>query len=128
MPRRAGAIGRYNVRGQAARGAILNPGFTIDDVTERFAFRGHTALYVRDLSYSWEAGHRDEPIEMADQLFRHIEASATAGDLVSIEGLLDLLATEVRCAFFWKRLLESGSRVPSSSLEDYSSWLWRSLF
>jgi hypothetical protein len=92
---------------------FLNPGFTIDDVTERFAFRGRTAVYVRDLSYSWEAGHRDEPIEMADQLFGHIEAIAAAGDVASIESLLDLFAAEVRCAFFWKRLLESGSRVPS---------------
>ncbi len=105
------ALNEYVARQHVVR--FLNPGFTIDDVTERFAFRGRTALYMRDLSYSWEAGHRDEPIEMADQLFRHVEAIANAGDVASIEGLLDLFATEVRCAFFWKRLLESGSRVPS---------------
>ena len=105
------ALNEYVARRHVVR--FINPGFTIDDVTERFAFRGRTALYVRDLSYSWEAGHRDEPIEMADELFRHVEAVADAGDVASIEGLLDLFATEVRCAFFWKRLLESGSRVPS---------------
>ena len=105
------ALNEYVARRHVVR--FLNPGFTIDDVTERFAFSGRTALYVRDLSYSWEAGHRDEPIEMADELFRHVEAVANAGDVASIEGLLDLFATEVRCAFFWKRLLESGSRVPS---------------
>ena len=93
---------------------FLNPGFSINDITEGFAFRGRTAFYVQDLSYSWEAaGYRDEPIEMADQLFRHIEVAARADDATSIEGFLDLFADEVRCAFFWRRLLESGSRVPS---------------
>ena len=105
------ALNEYVARRHVVR--FLNPGFTIDDVTERFAFRGRTALYMRDLSYSWEAGHRDKPIEMADQLFRHVEAIANAGDVASIEDLLDLFATEVRCAFFWKRLLESGSKAPS---------------
>ena len=92
---------------------FLNPGVTIDDATERFAFRGRTAHYVKDFSCIWDAGHRDEPIEMAEQLFRHVETIATRGDVASVEAILDLLAAEVRCAFFWKRLLESGSRVPS---------------
>lgn len=103
-------IGRHVVR-------FLNPGFTIEDVTERFQFRGGTSLYVRDLSYSWEAGHRDEPIEIADQLFRYIDEIATAGDVASIDALLDVFATEARCAFFWKRLLESGSRAPTTFAE-----------
>ena len=105
------ALNEYVSRRQVLQ--FLNPGFTIDDVTERFALRGRKALYVRDLSYTWDAGHRDEPIEMADQLFRHVEAVAKTDGVASIESLLDLFATEVRCAFFWKRLLESGSRVPA---------------
>ena len=106
-----GALNEYVVGRHVQQ--FLNPGFTIDDVTQRFALRNRTALYVRDLSYSWDAGHRDEPMQLADQLLRHVETIANAGDVASIESLLDLFASEVRCALFWKRLLESGSRVPS---------------
>jgi hypothetical protein len=106
------ALNEYVIQRHVVR--FLNPGFTLEDVTERFQFRGHTSLFVQDLSYSWEAGHRDEPIEIADQLFQHLEALATVVDLTPIEDILDVFAIEARCAFFWKRLLESGSRVPTT--------------
>ncbi len=105
------ALNEYVLQRHVVR--FLNPGFTVEDLTERLSFRGRTAVYVRDLSYSWEAGHRDEPIEMADQLFGHVEAAAAARDLGFIDAVLDLFADQVRCAFFWKRLLETGSRVPT---------------
>lgn len=91
---------------------FLNPGFSLADVTETFAFRGRTAFYIQDLSYSWGATRVDEPIELADQLFHKIEALAAANQVASIDPVLDVFAEEVRAAFFWSRLLETGSKVP----------------
>lgn len=92
---------------------FLNPGFSVADVTEQFQFRGRAATYIRDLSHSWEAGHRDEPIAMADQLFGRIEAAATGVELELLDQLLDVLADEVQAAFFWKRLLQLGANHPA---------------
>ena len=107
---------------------FLNPGFTIDDVTERFAFRGRTAVYVRDLSYSWEAGHRDEPIEMADQLFGHIEAIAAAGDVASISPCWICLQPKCAARSSGSACWRAVAGLHRYSPEDYSSWLWRNLF
>ena len=92
----------------------LNPGYSVADLTDTFEFRGRTATYICDLSYSWEAGGRlDEALSLGDQLFRRVEAMARMGSEDLIDALLDLLAEEATVAFWWKRLLETGSRVPS---------------
>lgn len=93
---------------------FLNPGFALADVTETFEFRGHQATYVRDLSYSWDASlHRDEPIQLADQLFGRMEGAAKSSEFDVIDEMLEVFADEARVAFFWKRLLETASRFPS---------------
>ena len=59
---------------------FLNPGFAVEDVTENFVFRGRTAVYIRDLSHSWDAGlHRDETIKLADELLERLENAAQGG-------------------------------------------------
>lgn len=90
----------------------LNPGFSVADLTETFAFRGKTAYYVQDLSYSWTAARVDEPIELADQLFNQIQSLAEANQVSQVEALLDVFAEDARAAFFWSQLLETGSKVP----------------
>lgn len=80
---------------------------------ERFAFRGGAAFYLSDGSYAWDQSHTDEPIKMADSLFSFIDKLASEeahNDILDI--LLDELRDHAVAAFFWKRLLESGCRVP----------------
>ena len=78
-------------------------------------FRGHTASYIRDLSYNWDAaGRPDRVTSLGDQLFHRLEQLARDGDEDLVGSLLDLLAKEAKVAYWWKRLLETGSRVPSA--------------
>ena len=92
----------------------LNPGYSAADLTDTFMFRGHTATYIRDLSYSWDAAGRPEgPTSLGDLLFHQIEQLALDGDEDLIGSLLDLFAQEATVAYWWKRLLETGSHVPS---------------
>ena len=91
----------------------LNPGYGVEDLTDTFIFRGHTATYIRDLSYNWDAsGKPDGATSLGDQLFERIEVLARNGDEYLIGSLLDLFAKEAKVAYWWKRLLEMGSRVP----------------
>ena len=93
----------------------LNPGYSVADLTDTFMFRGHTASYIRDLSYNWDAaGRPDRVTSLGDQLFHRMEQLARDGDEDLVGSLLDLLAKEAKVAYWWKRLLETGSRVPSA--------------
>ena len=93
----------------------LNPGYSVADLTDTFMFRGHTATYIRDLSYNWDAGGQpDGATSLGDQLFQRMEQLARDGDEHLVGSLLDLFAREATVAYWWKRLLEMGSRVPSA--------------
>jgi len=92
----------------------LNPGYSVADLTATFMFRGHTATCIRDLSHSWDAFAKPDGVtSLADQLFRRIEVLARNGNKGLIDSLLDIFAEEASVAYWWKRLLEAGSRVPS---------------
>ena len=91
-----------------------NKGVTIEDLTKTFTFCGKFAYIVEDHSYIWDAGkYQDESIEMADELFRFIEELAVSEDTLSLlDSLLVIFGEEVRVAFFWKRLLNTGTKYP----------------
>ena len=77
-----------------------------------FNFRGRSTHFVPDHSYIWdEQQYTDEPIEMADALFEYIEELAMSED-PCLDSLLDVFCDEVVVAFFWKRLLKTGSQFP----------------
>ena len=93
----------------------LNPGYSVDDLRDTFVFRGCTSTYIRDLSYNWDAaGQPDEVTSLGDQLFHRMEQLVRDGDERLVDSLLDLFAREATVAYWWKRLLEIGSRVPSA--------------
>lgn len=86
----------------------------IEASIERFHFRGQEASYLRDGSYAWDHSHSDEPINMANSLFSlldKIAASEARPDI--LDQLLDELRDHAVVAFFWKRLLETGTRHPN---------------
>ena len=92
----------------------VKPGYSIADLTDKFAFRDRTATYVHDLSHIWETGGgRDYALSLGDRLLRRVEDDARIGSDRLIDSFLDLLAEEAQVAFWWKRILELGSRVPS---------------
>ena len=80
---------------------------------ETFNFRGKSAYFVQDSSHGWDVEESlDEPIKMADMLFEFIEELAVREDPL-LDSLLDVFRCYVRAAFFWKRLLKTGSQFPA---------------
>lgn len=92
----------------------VQKGVRFEDLTEEFKFRGKSAYYVEDHSYIWdEREYRDEPIEIADELFGYIEELAASRSPGSVlESILDIFRDEVCVAFFWKRLLKTATKFP----------------
>ena len=88
------------------------PNHNLDELTDTFPFRDLTATYISDFSYIWESGY-DQAIALADQLFDCLEHMANDNQEEKIDSFLTLLAEEAKVAFWWKRLLETGSREPS---------------
>ena len=84
------------------------------DSIETFNFRGKSAHLVQDQSHLWDARENtDELIKMADVLFEFIsELTMSKESLPLLDCLLDVFRDEVRGAFFWKRLLNTGSQFP----------------
>ena len=79
---------------------------------EMFNFRGKPTHFVQDHSYIWDAQiSSDEPIELADALFEFI-AELARSEEACLDSLLDVFRDEVVVAFFWKRLLKTGSQFP----------------
>lgn len=90
----------------------LKEGVEPKDLIEAFNFRGKPTYFVEDSSYIWDAQNSsDEPIEMADVLFKFIAELAKSED-ACLNSLLDVFRSEVIVAFFWKRLLGTASQFP----------------
>ena len=90
----------------------LKEGVTLEDMIETFNFREKPAYFMEDSSYIWDAQNSsDEPIEMADALFKFIGELARSED-PRLDSLLDVFCDEVVVAFFWKRLLKTASQFP----------------
>ena len=85
------------------------------NLMETFNFRKEPAHFVQDQSHLWDARNdTDEPIKMADVLFEFIsELTRSRESLPLLDSLLDVFRDEVRGAFFWKRLLNTGSQFPN---------------
>ena len=84
------------------------------DLMETFKFRGKPAYFVQDQSHLWDTREStDELIKMADVLFECIsELTMSKESLPLLDCLLDVFRDKVRGAFFWKRLLNTGSQFP----------------
>ena len=90
------------------------PNLDLAELTNKFEFVDLNATYIRDFSHIWESGsHHDQAITLAGQLFDRLEHMAKNNQEDEIDSFLTLLAEEANVAFWWKRLLETGSRVPS---------------
>ncbi len=87
---------------------------TIEELNEPFNFHEKTANFVQDHSYIWDAQNSsDESIEMADTLFDYMSELAKSEDQHNLlDSLLEVFIDHVLAAFFWKRLLKTGSQFP----------------
>ena len=92
----------------------VNKGVRIEELTKKFDFRGKPAYYIEDHSYVWdEREFRDQPIEIADELFAFVEELAVSKDTQSVlDSMFDIFRDEVWVAFFWKRLLKTATKFP----------------
>ena len=92
----------------------LRDGVNFKNLIETFEFRGKHAYFVPDNSHIWdEASYPDEPIQIADELFKFIGALASSqNSLLDLDLLFDVFRDEVEVAFFWKRLLKTAAQSP----------------
>ncbi|MBW1910672.1 MAG: HEAT repeat domain-containing protein [Deltaproteobacteria bacterium] len=100
-------IGRHVIR-------YLKEDKRLEDIVKKFSFRGKNANYLEDGSHIWdEAGYIDEPIKMANELYKYIsEILKTEPYLDQLDLMLDVFRDNVYASFFWKRFLELGSKTP----------------
>ena len=93
----------------------LKEGVNLDELTEEFYFRGRIVKYLQDGSYIWDASeYQDEPIEMADEIFKYItEIASSEAQSEILDSLLDIFCDNVGAAFFWRRLLKTASQMPA---------------
>jgi len=93
----------------------LKDGVKIEELIEEFDFMGRKAKYLQDSSYIWDASeYQDEPIKMADELFKYIsEIASFETQLQVLDSILDVFCDRVWVAFFWRRLLSTASKLPS---------------
>ncbi len=88
-------------------------GHGTEKLTERFAFGGQEALYVRDGSEIWRAGpHQDEELKIADSIVGYLEKAGANGDQRCVDLALRLLVEDARMAFWWAEVLAVGVRYP----------------
>lgn len=87
---------------------------TINELIETFDYNGKIAYFVKDDSHIWDARQSSEKtIEMADVLFDYLAELAKSEDQHNLlDSLLDVFIDHVLAAFFWKRLLKTGSQFP----------------
>ena len=105
-----GSLNVFIIREHIVR--YIKEGVTPKDMIETFNFRGKTVCFMEDGSHIWDAQNSsDEPIEMVDALFEYIGELAMSED-PRLDSLLDVFYDEVIVAFFWKRLLKTGSQFP----------------
>ena len=92
----------------------VDKGVTFEDLTGTFTFCGKTAHVVEDHSYIWdERNYQDQPIEIANELFRFIEEIAWVENSHSLlDSLLVVFAEEFQVALLWKRLLKAATKLP----------------
>lgn len=85
----------------------------IEKQIELFSFRAGNAKFLEDYSYFWDAGPRDDFIELADHLFGFINEVVSSKEKQELlDPILDEFRDHAMCAFFWKRLLDSGTLHP----------------
>jgi hypothetical protein len=82
-----------------------------------FAFDGTTVHMQRDRSYIWDAPgtrRRDHALEMLDAVMSRLGELADSGQQGDLETLLAASLPNVRPAVFWRRLLSTAARFPST--------------
>jgi hypothetical protein len=99
----------------------LKDGRSIQDLQERFVFRGIDVVYTSDLSAMWDQGRfADSQLKLADSIFSGLRNAAKARDGALITAFLETFARTASFAFLWKRLLECGAQAP----EPVGALIW----
>ncbi len=90
----------------------------LNEIIEKFKFRGKDVEYIPDGSYIWDDNFtRYEPLKIGNEIFKFISELEVDDPIFS--SLLDVFAENARVAFFWKRLLEIGSEKPTFANQLY---------
>lgn len=91
----------------------LKDGTTISDLTQTFQFHGQQVNFIPDSSYIWDRStHEYEPIEMATHLFGYLIDLANQSQYAELNQILLLIYKYGEMAFFWRRLLTTGAKLP----------------
>lgn len=78
----------------------------------KFKWRNRTGKILEDHSSIWDSGTslRDEQVKIANSIFKYFESHLADAKITN--QILDLFAVKAEVAFWWKRLLNSGTRNP----------------
>lgn len=91
----------------------LKDGTAISDLTQTFQFHGEQVNFIPDSSYIWDrSSHEYEPIEMATHLFSYLIDLASQSQYAELNQILFLIYKYGEMAFFWRRLLTTGAKLP----------------
>lgn len=82
-----------------------------------FAFLDQDAQLLGDMSSLWDQGsayRHDDVVQLLDHFEGFLERLASDNDQASLKAVLEVLSKESRVAVVWRRLLELGSKFPTS--------------
>ena len=102
-----------DVVGSHIRG-YLEEGATLEDLQQHFQFRGATARYITDTSFTWHSTvYHDKPTKMAEELYGYISELARQPERQHLlTALINMFRDNLCVAFLWRRLLAVASQLP----------------
>lgn len=92
---------------------FLKEGCSLSDLGNNFVFNNNEITIYLDHCIAWDTcGYTEEPIKIADELFKFIETRAEQKDSEFIDCLIQIFGENVKVAFFWRRLLITAAKYP----------------
>jgi len=92
---------------------FIKPGYHLEDLKKNYLLNNCEVLIYRDGCYIWDtSGYTEEPIKIADELFRFIEEKTEQHDAEIIKCLIKVFVETVEVPFFWRRLLVIAAKYP----------------
>ena len=89
----------------------------VEAVHDKFVFLDHQAQLLGDGSSSWDLGstsRNDDVSQLLDHFETFLDGLANDADPDRLSDVLEVLAKESRVAVVWRRILEVGTKFPSS--------------
>jgi hypothetical protein len=92
---------------------FIKEGYCLTDLEQKIILNKNEILIYPDWCNIWDtSGYTEEPIKIADELFKFIENSAERKDITLIAIFVKIFTENVKVTFFWRRLLITAAKYP----------------